>query len=286
MLTMMVRAAIIKKLQEEYSIRGIARRIGRDISRVSREVHWNRGRQVRQSVTADVELTAPRGATQLSLIDIDPDTTGPNVACPVLGRTHTRSRSVLALNPLVMLVVWREGRKTPGPLESCPTDPRSLPCRKPRSLQGLLGLLCDLSSVEACSAPPTQLAWTAKRSNRGDDKCRSPARLGRRATGPRILGKDLIIIRNGATAVTTLGRASRLPTILSLSYGEQAQGLCDALIKLVDTLLGLMRSSRTWGHGTEMTSHVEPLLATQIPMYFAHLPPYWNPTPKRTPTGA
>ena len=53
-LTIMDRAGIAKGLGEGHSLREIARRIGRDVSVVSREVARNRGEGGYVCVTADV----------------------------------------------------------------------------------------------------------------------------------------------------------------------------------------------------------------------------------------
>ena len=70
-LTIMDRAGIAKGLGEGHSLREIARRIGRDVSVVSREVARNRGKGGYVCVTADVQAKRRRLRPKTRMIDQD-----------------------------------------------------------------------------------------------------------------------------------------------------------------------------------------------------------------------
>ena len=70
-LTIMDRAGIAKELGEGHSLREIARRIGRDVSVVSREVARNRGKGGYVCVTADVQAKRRRLRPKTRMIDWD-----------------------------------------------------------------------------------------------------------------------------------------------------------------------------------------------------------------------
>lgn len=100
------------------------------------------------------------------------------------------------------------------------------------------------------------------------------------ATDRRVPGAwegDLIIGAHGRTAAITLvERHSRYVIILGLPDGKDSDGVADALIDRISGLPAHLRGSLTWDQGTEMARHAQFILATELPVYFAHPRSPWE----------
>jgi IS30 family transposase len=86
---------------------------------------------------------------------------------------------------------------------------------------------------------------------------------------------DLIIGRDSKSAVGTLvERTTRFVLLLHLPSGRDAHQVEQAMRKAISTLPAALARSITWDQGREMASHADFTIATGIPVYFCdpHMP--------------
>jgi len=95
-----------------------------------------------------------------------------------------------------------------------------------------------------------------------------PAEVADRAVPGHWEG-DLILGEGGRSAVGTLvERTTRLVLLLHLEDGRSAASVEAAMRKAIATLPGELRQSITWDQGAEMSTHASFTLKTGIPIYF------------------
>ena len=86
---------------------------------------------------------------------------------------------------------------------------------------------------------------------------------------------DLVIGKNGRTAVATLvERTSRFLVLVPLT-GRESPTVTEAIIAAVGELPGTVKRSLTWDCGSEMALHAD-VSATGLPVYFAHPHSPWE----------
>ena len=94
-------------------------------------------------------------------------------------------------------------------------------------------------------------------------------RGGQRPRDSRPLEGDLIIGKNGASAVETLvERMTRYLLLLNLPNDHGALAVEEAMRNAIATLPAELARSITWDQGSEMASHLSFTTATGIPIYF------------------
>jgi IS30 family transposase len=80
---------------------------------------------------------------------------------------------------------------------------------------------------------------------------------------------DLLIGRNGATAIATLvERTTRFVILVALPDSRMSEHVTAQLTTAMQNLPEALRRSLTWDQGTEMALHTRFTLATDIPVYF------------------
>ncbi|WP_205215173.1 IS30 family transposase [Amycolatopsis albispora] len=80
---------------------------------------------------------------------------------------------------------------------------------------------------------------------------------------------DLILGAGNSSAIGTLvERSTRFVLLLHLPHGHTAEHVRDAMIATITTLPAQLRRSLTWDRGNEMARHAEITLATDMAIYF------------------
>jgi|GEM_PF-380961 len=274
LLTVTDRAGIARGLAEGCGLREIARRIGRDVSVVSREVARNQGETGYKCVAADVAAQRRRARPKLRKIDAD---------------------LVLKQRVIADLRRSRTPRQIAGRLRAEAGGDRLEPCQGSPTAQGASvsheAIYTWIYAMPKKTLREHGVMLGSKRTSR-----QSRRRLGERkspivgmvsidqrpqeVTGRKVPGHwegDLIIGAYGRTAAITLvERTTRFVTILALPKGKNADGVCDALIDHITGLPELMKGTLTWDQGSEMARHAAFTMATQMPVYFAHPHSPWE----------
>ena len=101
-----------------------------------------------------------------------------------------------------------------------------------------------------------------------------PAEVDGRAV-PGLWEGDLVIGRNGKTAVATLVERTSRFLVLAPLTGRDALTVGQAVIAATGGLPAEIRRSLTWDCGTEMARHAD-ITATGLPVYFAHPHSPWE----------
>ena len=274
LLTVTDRAGIARGLADGCGLREIARRIGRDVSVVSREVARNQGETGYKCVAADVAAQRRRARPKLRKIDAD---------------------LVLKQRVIADLRRSRTPRQIAGRLRAEAGGDRLEPCQGSPTAQGASvsheAIYTWIYAMPKKTLREHGVMLGSKRTSR-----QSRRRLGERkspivgmvsidqrpqeVTGRKVPGHweaDLIIGAYGRTAAITLvERTTRFVTILALPKGKNADGVCDALIDHITGLPELMKGTLTWDQGSEMARHAAFTMATQMPVYFAHPHSPWE----------
>lgn len=274
LLTVTDRAGIARGLAEGCGLREIARRIGRDVSVVSREVARNQGETGYKCVAADVAAQRRRARPKLRKIDAD---------------------LMLKQRVIADLRRSRTPRQIAGRLRAEAGGDRLEPCQGSPTAQGASvsheAIYTWIYAMPKKTLREHGVMLGSKRTSR-----QSRRRLGERkspivgmvsidqrpqeVTGRKVPGHwegDLIIGAYGRTAAITLvERTTRFVTILALPKGKNADGVCDALIDHITGLPELMKGTLTWDQGSEMARHAAFTMATQMPVYFAHPHSPWE----------
>ncbi|QUC08318.1 IS30 family transposase [Arachnia rubra] len=274
LLTVTDRAGIARGLAEGCGLREIARRIGRDVSVVSREVARNQGETGYKCVAADVAAQRRRARPKPRKIDAD---------------------LVLKQRVIADLRRSRTPRQIAGRLRAEAGGDRLEPCQGSPTAQGASvsheAIYTWIYAMPKKTLREHGVMLGSKRTSR-----QSRRRLGERkspivgmvsidqrpqeVTGRKVPGHwegDLIIGAYGRTAAITLvERTTRFVTILALPKGKNTDGVCDALIDHITGLPELMKGTLTWDQGSEMARHAAFTMATQMPVYFAHPHSPWE----------
>jgi transposase, IS30 family len=79
---------------------------------------------------------------------------------------------------------------------------------------------------------------------------------------------DLVLGKNGKTAVGTLVERSTRFLLLHLPAGFGAEAVRDAITDKITTLPAALRRTLTWDQGPEMRRHAELTIAADLPVYF------------------
>lgn len=273
-LTVVDRAAIAKGLDEGCSFREIARRIGRDVSVVSREVRRNSDQGRYQCVAADTMAMQRRRRAKIRKIDGDP---------------------VLKHRVLADLRRSRTPRQIAGRLRAEAIDARLEPCKGSPPARGARvsheAIYTWIYAMPKKTLREHGIMLTSKRTRRLPRRQRghrgapiigmvSIDERPKTAQDRRVPGHwegDLIIGAGGASAAITLvERTTRFTAILALPKGKDSDGVCDALIDYVTGLPELMKGTLTWDQGSEMARHAAFTMATRLPVYFAHPHSPWE----------
>ncbi len=283
LLTMADRVEISTGLKAGWSLRRIARELGREVSVVSREVARNATKtRGYRPVTADVAAEARRARPQARAVESNPTLRARVVADLARSRTPRQIAARLRVEA---------GDASVGRMAG------SVPAQ---------GAVVSHEAIYRWiyALPKGELAAEGilLRSKRTTRRRRKP--LGER-TGGRIIGMvsiddrspdavdrrvpghwegDLIIGKGGKTAAATLvERTTRFTIILGLPDGKNAEGLADSLIDAFSGLPEMVARSLTWDQGTEMARHAAVTMATNLPIYFAHPHTPWErPTNENT----
>ncbi|MEC4020001.1 IS30 family transposase [Streptomyces sp. H27-D2] len=127
---------------------------------------------------------------------------------------------------------------------------------------------------------PAQATRTHHEARRQDHRHalhRRAPRPRRRPPGPGNWEGDLIIGKEGKTALGTLvERTSRYTVLVPLPHGKNATDVCDAVIRSVHDVPKQLLTSLTWDQGAEMAEHQRLALATELDISFAHPHSPWE----------
>ncbi len=274
MVTVDDRVEILAGLRAGESLRSIARRIGRDVSVVSREVARNslktRGYQL---VHADNTAAGRRRRPQVGKI---------------------AAAEVLSARVLADLKHSRTPRQIAGRLRREADDDTvslmngSVPAHgKVVSHEAIYRYIYALPKGELARHGIMLRTKRTRRRPRRDLGERGAPIVGMTSiearpdlSDRRLPGHwegDLIIGAHGRTAAATLvERTTRFTVLLALEHGKDSTALADTLIETVTGLPAMMRRSLTWDQGTEMARHGHLTLATDLPVYFAHPRSPWE----------
>ncbi|MDP9461026.1 MAG: IS30 family transposase, partial [Actinomycetota bacterium] len=162
----------------------------------------------------------------------------------VLRRDHPDRPELQVSHETIYRSLFVQGRgELPG------TDP--LPAHRPRP------------------APPAAAHRPAPRPDQRPGADLRPARRSRRPGRARALGGDLILGKNGKTAIGTLvERSTRFCLLLHLPDGFDPLQVRDAMITTMGQLPTHLGRTLTWDQGFEMRRHRETSVALDLPIYF------------------
>ncbi|MFG2378367.1 IS30 family transposase [Streptomyces sp. NPDC048504] len=264
------RIHIADRLREKVSIRTIAAELGRSPSTVSREIRRNgalwRGRQWTYRPHAAhrrAEERRPRPNTgkigqHAELRDFIQDHLtlrwSPEQICQALRARFPDRPEMHVVHETIYQALYVQGR---GELR------RELT----RALR--TGRARRRPHRQSCKRQPRAIKDMVLISDR-------PAEAADRAVPGHWEG-DLIIGKDGKSAIGTLvERTTRYVMLAHLPVDHSAGSTRDALVETVRTLPPHLRRSLTWDQGSEMASHQEFTLATDIPVYFCNPASPWQ----------
>ena len=250
-----------------WSVRGIARHLGRCPSVISRELHRNSTKtRGYQAVTADVRAQRRRARPQQRKVAKD----------PVL---QARVDADLAAS-------WTPN-EIAGRLRLEAADPTvermaNSPDARGQTVSGeaIYQYIYALPKGELARRGIFLQSKRTKRRPRTTGRTRGGpivgmvpiAERGEDAAERRVPGHwegDLIIGKNGTSCAATLvERMSGFTGLLALP-SKHAEPTADAVIEYFNALPEMMKASLAWDQGSEMAQHVKVSLATQMPVYFA-----------------
>ncbi|SLM92155.1 IS30 family transposase [Brachybacterium nesterenkovii] len=250
-----------------WSVRRIARHLGRCPSVISRELHRNSTKtRGYQAVTADVRAQRRRARPQQRKVAKD----------PVL---QARVDADLAAS-------WTPN-EIAGRLRLEAADPTvermaNSPDARGQTVSGeaIYQYIYALPKGELARRGIFLQSKRTKRRPRTTGRTRGGpivgmvpiAERGEDAAERRVPGHwegDLIIGKNGTSCAATLvERMSGFTGLLALP-SKHAEPTADAVIEYFNALPEMMKASLAWDQGSEMAQHVKVSLATQMPVYFA-----------------
>ena len=264
-----------------WSVRRIARHLGRCPSVISRELHRNSTKtRGYQAVTADVRAQRRRARPQQRKVAGD----------PVL---QARVDADLAAS-------WTPN-EIAGRLRLEATDPTvermaNSPDARGRTVSGeaIYQYIYAIPKGELARKGIFLQSKRTKRRPRTTGRTRGGpivgmvpiAERGEDAAQRRVPGHwegDLIIGKNGTSCAATLvERMSGFTGLLALP-SKHAEPTADAVIEFFNDLPEMMKASLAWDQGSEMAQHAKVSLATAMPVYFADPhSPWQRPTNENT----
>lgn len=266
-LTFSDRSEISTASKAGWSVRRIARHLGRCPSVISRELHRNSNKtRGYQAVTADVRAQRRRARPQQRKVAKD----------PVL---QARVDADLAAS-------WTPN-EIAGRLRLEAADPTvermaNSPDARGQTVSGeaIYQYIYALPKGELARRGIFLQSKRTKRRPRTTGRTRGGpivgmvpiAERGEDAAERRVPGHwegDLIIGKNGTSCAATLvERMSGFTGLLALP-SKHAEPTADAVIEYFNALPEMMKASLAWDQGSEMAQHVKVSLATQMPVYFA-----------------
>ena len=266
-LTFSDRSEISTASKAGWSVRGIARHLGRCPSVISRELQRNSTKtRGYQAVTADVRAQRRRARPQQRKVAKD----------PVL---QARVDADLAAS-------WTPN-EIAGRLRLEAADPTvermaNSPDARGQTVSGeaIYQYIYALPKGELARRGIFLQSKRTKRRPRTTGRTRGGpivgmvpiAERGEDAAERRVPGHwegDLIIGKNGTSCAATLvERMSGFTGLLALP-SKHAEPTADAVIEYFNALPEMMKASLAWDQGSEMAQHVKVSLATQMPVYFA-----------------
>lgn len=268
LLTVGDRAEIATGIKAGWTIRRIARHIGRAPSVVSREVARNSTRTMGyRVVSADVAAEKRRARPQTRKVAADPVLRQRVLADLAHSRTPRQIAGRLSLEAVDATVELMKGSIPAGGLSASHEAIYQFIYAMPRGELVRHGIFLRSKRTRRRPRKAAGQRGAPIVGMVSIDE-RDPSAADRRVPGH--WEGDLVIGKNGATAAATLvERMSRYAVILALPQAKNSEGLCDALIERADTLPQMMRASLTWDQGSEMARHAALTVATGLPVYFA-----------------
>jgi transposase, IS30 family len=237
------------------SMRGIAGRLGRDVSVVSREVARNGSRRGYRAVAAQAQAEwrarRPKTAKLAGNAEL-----GAWVAARLAERWSPEQISVMLVAEFpddpemrvspetIYQSLYVQGRGAlRRELARCLRTGRAL--RKPRRKEGeRRGRIKDMVLISE-----------------------RPAEAEDRAVPGHWEG-DLIIGSRGSAIGTLVERSTRFVLLLHLPHGHDAAAVAEEMTTAVSGLPAALRRSLTWDQGNEMAAHKQISLATGLEVYF------------------
>lgn len=248
------REEILVGLAKGESMSGIARRLGRAPSTVTREVSANGGRQGygawRAHCRAKASSQRPK-ATKLSHPPLRRQVTAwleelwsPEEIAARLRQDYPSDPMMHVSHETIYQSLFVQGRgELRRELARCLRSGRT--ARRPRAQVERRGRIANMVMVS--DRPPE-----------ADDRA-----------VPGHWEGDLILGAGGRSAVGTLvERSTRLVLLLHLPDGRAASNVEVAMAKAITTLPDELARSITWDQGAEMTHHSRFTVATGVPVYF------------------
>ncbi|WP_347041156.1 IS30 family transposase [Brachybacterium nesterenkovii] len=250
-----------------WSVRRIARHLGRCPSVTLRELHRNSTKtRGYQAVTADVAAQRRRARPQQRKIAADPvlqarvnaDLAASWTPNEIAGRLRLE-----ATDPTVSRMANSpdaQGRTVSGEAiyQYIYAIPRGELARRGIFLQSKRTKRRPRTTGRTRGGP---IVGMVPLSERGED-----------AAERRVPGHwegDLIIGKNGASCAATLVEQMSGFTGLLALPSKHAEGTADAVIEYFNELPQMMKASLAWDQGSEMAHHAKVTLATNMPVYFA-----------------
>jgi IS30 family transposase len=249
------RVEIRVKLEAGWSLRHIARHLGRAASTISREVNLNGGRQSYAPMAAHRRAHAQARR---------PKTT------KLAANATLRDRVVTDLERL-----WSPEQIAGRLRDAFPDEPEMWVSHETiyQSLyvQGRGELRRELATCLRTGRAARRPRGRVERRGRIPGMVmisERPAEAEDRAVPGHWEG-DLILGKNGLSAIGTLvDRTTRFVLLLHLPHGRSAEQVREAMIAKIATLPEALRRSITWDQGVEMAQHAAFSVATGVPVYF------------------
>src|SRR3954462_401775 len=260
MLMLADREEISRGLAESLEYTEIGLRLGRDSSVISREVARHGGRERYRAAAAHEAACAGRERPKLFAVERSPRLRA--VVCQQL-RDGWSPASIAGRLPIEYAAD-----------ESCRVSHEAIyqwVYAQPVSTlaRELISLRTGRNARRGGRRPPP--APRIREPVYRDDR---PAEVEGRAVPGHWEG-DLVIGKDGKTAVATLvERTSRFLILVPLT-GRDSLSVTDAVIAATDGLPASIRRSLTWDCGAEMARHAA-VTATGLPVYFAHPHSPWE----------
>jgi IS30 family transposase len=242
------------------TLRGIADRLGRPVSTVSREIKRNGGpdryRAHRAEAAARERAKRPKTA-KLAEAGGNPEL-----------REYVQAKLVELWSPeQISATVKLEFPDRPEMWVSHETIYQSLYVQSRGALRRELAVCLRTGRALRKSRRQAQ----ARRSRIPDPVAISdrPAEAADRAVPGHWEGDLILGAANGSAIGTLVERSSRFCLLLHLPGGHDAAAVRDAMIHAIHTLPEQLKRSLTWDRGTEMARHAEITLATDLAIFFA-----------------
>lgn len=266
-LTFSDRSEISTASKAGWSVRRIARHLGRCPSVISRELHRNSNKtRGYQAVTADVRAQRRRARPQQRKVAKDP---------VMQARVDADLAASWTPNEIAGRLRLEAADPTVERMANSP-DARG----QTVSGEAIYQYIYALPKGELARRGIFLQSKRTKRRPRTTGRTRGGpivgmvpiAERGEDAAERRVPGHwegDLIIGKNGTSCAATLvERMSGFTGLLALP-SKHAEPTADAVIEYFNALPEMMKASLAWDQGSEMAQHVKVSLATQMPVYFA-----------------